>query len=94
MMFLHQFSIWFSPGILISTGSSIVVTFISGLFKKSIILYNVVVLPSPVGAAIKTMLFLLLKHFFTSSGSFGNPNSNICCTSAFFFKSLKTNFSP
>ena len=27
-------SIWFSPGILISTGSSIVVTFISGLLRN------------------------------------------------------------
>ena len=58
------------------------------------ILYNVVVFPSPVGAAITVILFLLLKLFLTLKSSPGYPNSNIFLMSVFFFNNLKTNFSP
>ena len=82
------------PGILISTGSSIVVIFTLGAFNLCTTLYNVVVFPSPVGAAIIVILFLLSKLSFINFSSLGKPNSSNSCTSAFFFSNLNTNFSP
>ena len=61
---------------------------------KSNILYNDVVLPSPVGAAINVILFLLLILLSRSSGVPGYPKSNILCIELFFFNNLNTNFSP
>ena len=68
--------------------------FISGEFNSLIILYNVVVFPAPVGAAIIVTLFFLLKSFLKSSSVLGYPNSNILLILASFFNNLKTNFSP